>query len=174
MIRGMSTGTRTLLSRLFGLRLRGRAGKDSRITLLQEQLAAKDRRIVRLKRELARKGFEELSEGIRPENIVWIFGAPRTGSTWLSRMMGELEGHTRWNEPLVGALFGNLYYDRAPHRRGRNFVLGGKRETWLPAVRTFVLQVTRLKRPDVGDDHLVVKEPNGSIGAPLLMEALPE
>jgi hypothetical protein len=43
--------------------------------------------------------------GIRPENIVWIFGAGRTGSTWLSQMMGELEGHEVWFEPWVGALF---------------------------------------------------------------------
>src|SRR5947209_7472995 len=40
--------------------------------------------------------------GIRAENIVWIFGAGRTGSTWLSGMMGELGGHTVWFEPWVG------------------------------------------------------------------------
>ena len=53
------------------------------------------------------------SGGIRPENIVWIFGAARTGSTWLSRMMGELPGHAVWKEPLVGSLFGDFYYERA-------------------------------------------------------------
>jgi hypothetical protein len=93
----------------------------------------------------------------------------------LASMMEELKGHTVWREPLVGALFGNLYYVRAPHRRGGNFILGGERETWLPAVRSFVLQIVRLKRPDAtGNGYLVIKEPNGSIGAPLLMEALPE
>ncbi len=142
---------------------------------MQERLAAKERQIAGLKRELVQKGSTEASRGVKPENIVWIFGAARTGSTWLSRMMSELERHAVWREPLVGYLFGHLYYVRASHRRGRNLVLGGKRETWLPAVRAFLLQATHLKRPDVEeDDYLVVKEPNGSIGAPLLMEALPE
>jgi sulfotransferase family protein len=167
-------GVRTLLSRLESC-LRGRTEEDHQVASLQKQLAAKDRQIVRLRRELIHKDFGETAGGVKPENIVWIFGAPRTGSTWLSRMMGEIEGHTVWREPLVGALFGNLYYIRAPHRRGRNFVLGGKREAWLPAVRVFVLQTTRLRHPDVeGDGYLIIKEPNGSIGSPLLMEALPE
>ncbi len=121
------------------------------------------------------RGRAEEARGVKPENIVWIFGAGRTGSTWLSQMMGELEGHTVWPEPLLGALFGDLYYDRASDRRGRNFVLGGRHETWLPAVRSFVLQVTNLKYLDIErEGYLVIKEPNGSIGAPLLMEALPE
>jgi hypothetical protein len=157
----LTGGARKLLSRL-KLGLRERIGEDRRIVSLKKQLAAKDRQIGR-------------DTGITPENVIWIFGAARTGSTWLSRMMGELRGHTVWREPLVGELFGNLYYIRAPHRRGRNFVLGGKRETWLPAVRAFVLQVTHLKCPGLeGGGYLVIKEPNGSIGAPLLMEALPE
>jgi hypothetical protein len=170
----MVTEARALLSR-FKSRLRGRTEEDRQVASLQKQLAAKDRQIARLKRELVQKGSAEVFRGVKPENIVWIFGAGRTGSTWLSRMMGELEGQTVWREPLVGELFGHLYYIRAPHRRGRNFVLGGKHETWLPAVRAFVLQATRLKHPEVeGDSYLVIKEPNGSIGAPLLMKALPE
>ena len=52
---------------------------------------------------------------MEPEALIWIFGAARTGSTWLSRVMSELDGQEVRNEPLVGALFGNLYYDRARH-----------------------------------------------------------
>src|SRR4051812_20295774 len=48
--------------------------------------------------------------GIRAENVVWIFGSGRTGSTWLGSIMGEIKGQTVWREPLVGTLFGNLYY----------------------------------------------------------------
>jgi hypothetical protein len=50
------------------------------------------------------------ADGVNPENIVWIFGSGRSGSTWLSSMMGDLEGHALWGEPWVGALFGNYYY----------------------------------------------------------------
>jgi hypothetical protein len=118
--------------------------------------------------------------GIEPENIVWIFGAARTGSTWLSRMMGELPRHTVWREPLVGALFGDFYYERAAARvggRGRHHIMGdGYRGSWLPSVRDFVLKEAKSRFPRLARPgfYLVVKEPNGSSGAPLLMEALPE
>ena len=50
-------------------------------------------------------GKEGRDTAVKPENIVWIFGAGRTGSSWLSAMIGELEGHTVWFDPWVGALF---------------------------------------------------------------------
>ena len=118
--------------------------------------------------------------GIRAENVVWIFGTARTGSTWLSRMMGELEGHTVWLEPLVGALFGDLYYERAKHRIGKmgeHYILSdGYRGSWLGSIRTFVLKEAAGRFPQAAGPgrYLVIKEPNGSFGAPLLMEALPE
>jgi hypothetical protein len=143
------------------------------------RLARKGRGLgIMARRRLLGGGGE--ASGIRAENIVWIFGAARTGSTWLSRIMGELEGQTVWREPLVGALFGNLYYDRAKHligKQGKHYILGdGYRESWLDSIRTFVLKEATGRFPEaVGPDrYLVVKEPNGSLGAPLLMEALPE
>ncbi len=117
---------------------------------------------------------------MRPENIVWIFGSARTGSTWLSRMMGELRGQEVWNEPLVGALFGDFYYERAAPRigkRGKHHILGdGYRESWIPSIRAFVLKEAAARFPKLAgpDNYLIVKEPNGSLGAPLLMEAVPE
>ncbi len=116
--------------------------------------------------------------GIHPENIVWIFGHGRTGSTWLSRMMGDIEDHTVWFEPSVGDLFGSFYYTRARpgQRRSKIFVLGDRqRETWIESIRNFVLDGAEARFPKVGGEQfLIVKEPHGSIGAPLLMEALPE
>jgi hypothetical protein len=29
---------------------------------------------------------------INPENIIWILGSPRTGSTWLGQILGKPEG----------------------------------------------------------------------------------
>lgn len=121
----------------------------------------------------------EVPRGVRAENIVWIFGAARTGSTWLSRMMGELPGCEVWNEPLVGSLFGDFYYDRAGKRigkRGKHHILGdGYRESWMPSIRSFVLKEAAARFPRLGEaGYLVIKEPNGSFGAPLLSEALPE
>jgi hypothetical protein len=113
---------------------------------------------------------------IRAENVVWIFGAGRTGSSWLSRMMGELEGHEVWFEPWVGALF-DPYHLRLDERKGKHFILSPHyRKTWLGSIRGFVLDGARARFPQVGGEegYLVVKEPGGSVGAPLLMEAMPE
>src|SRR5215216_924593 len=115
--------------------------------------------------------------GLKPENLVWVFGTARTGSSWLSAMMGEMGGCSRWHEPLVGHLFGNLYYVRAGHRsEDEHFILGARyRELWLGMVRRFVLDSAAARFPEVaGVRYLIIKEPQGSMGAPLLMEALPE
>ena len=140
-----------------------------------QRVARKGRALTKKARRLPTGGGEV--GGIKPENIVWIFGTARTGSTWLSAMMGEIKGYTRWHEPLVGTLFGQLYYVRAGHRsKDEHFILGGDKEIWLNSIRTFVLDGATARFPETVDEggYLIVKEPQGSIGAPLLMEALPE
>ena len=147
------------------------------LLLLDEQR----RQIVEKERELAslraRSGGERAGDGgIKPDNIVWLFSDGRSGSTWLASMM-EAVGHAGWREPNVGTLFGNMYYVWSNEaQRGRSkFILGTLRESWLNSIRNFVLDEARARFPDLSaDDFLVVKEPYGSIGAPLLMQALPE
>ena len=78
---------------------------------------------------------------------------------------------------MVGLLFGYLYYLWADAKRyeTKHFIFGRYRESWLRSIRNFVLDEIRTRCPDLEEDeYLFVKEPNGSIGAPLLMEALPE
>ena len=158
------------------------ASRESEASARLKQAGQRIARKGRALRTQARRqpGGEEVVGGIRAENVIWIFGAARTGSTWLSRMMGEMKGQTVWREPLVGALFGNLYYDRAKHligKGGKHYILGdGYRDSWLDSMRTFVLKEASGRFPEAAgpDRYLVIKEPNGSFGAPLLMEALPE
>ena len=116
------------------------------------------------------------SGGIKPENIVWIFGSGRTGSTWLGRMMGDLEDHALWHEPYVGEIFGSAYYVRAwdrQHEREGYILSRPYRHVWLRSMRDLILDGARARYPDT-EGYLVIKEPHGSIAAPLLMEALPE
>jgi hypothetical protein len=82
-----------------------------------------------------------------------------------------------WNEPLVGQLFGRFYAEvprRQLNRKG--FILSeSRRKAWLDSLRHLVLGGAEALFPEVAEGgYLVVKEPNGSIGAPLLMEAMPE
>ncbi|WP_041328416.1 sulfotransferase family protein [Rubrobacter xylanophilus] len=140
----------------------------------EDEIAALRRRVARLERRLREL---EGGEHIAPGDMVWIFGAGRTGSTWLGRMMGGLPGYGFWNEPLIGYMFGHLYYNRGEYLHGsRGFLLGGDRKTWLPPMRRYILDAASAKFPRVARNswRLVIKEPHGSVGAPLIMEALPE
>jgi Sulfotransferase domain len=114
-------------------------------------------------------------EAVNPENMVWIFGAGRSGSTWLASMMGELEGHHVWFEPWVGALFDPDHL-RLEERKGRHFILSPHyKKTWLRSIRNFVLDGANVRFPEMTErEYLVAKEPGGSVGAVLLAEALPE
>jgi hypothetical protein len=145
---------------------------------LRREIEDKNRENARLQARLVAGDYDHLGGNVKPENMIWIFGSGRTGSSWLSTMMGDLKGHARWNEPYVGELFGTAYFVRAGDRmRGRkDFVLGeGYREAWLHSIRNFVLEGANVRFPGLDENsYLIVKEPNGSMGAPLLSEALPE
>jgi hypothetical protein len=151
------------------------------IERLTRLVAAKEDQIARLRDRLG-PGATKRKGRAKPENVVWIFGFGRSGSTWLSAMMADLEGHTLWREPLVGALFGNLYYNVSYYgievgealRNSPSFVLGSRKDIWVGLVRSFILDWAEARFPKLKEDILVIKEPNGSVGAPLLMEALPE
>ncbi len=88
------------------------------------KLARQEQELAALRAMLAKREAGGQAEGIRPENVVWVFGSGRTGSSWLTFMMGALPDHTRWNEPLIGYLFGHLYYERAwPRQDKKHFIL---------------------------------------------------
>ncbi len=152
------------------------ADQNGELEEARRLLASKDRELAELRERLITSGTGTGVGGVNPENVVWIFGSGRSGSTWLSSMMGDIEGHALWGEPWVGTLFGNFYHsvDERKHKAPQ-FIMGRRRETWLGSIRNFVLDGARANFPALGEDgYLIIKEPNGSIGAPLLMEALPE
>ena len=127
--------------------------------------------------QLGRPGPDPGAEGVNAANLVWIFCVARSGSTWLAGMMGELSGHKVWKEPRVGHLFGE-FYANTPRAKteSANFIMGEPtRGAWISSIRNFVLVGARHAFPRLGpEDYLVIKEPGGGVGAPFLMEALPE
>jgi hypothetical protein len=113
---------------------------------------------------------------LRADRLVWIFGTGRSGSTWLASMMGDMAGGRLWNEPLVGKLFGDFHSDARPKSlRSKNFVMADAHsQAWLEGIRLFVSRVADSRFPDVEEgEWIVVKEPNGSVGAPYLAAASP-
>lgn len=114
---------------------------------------------------------------VDPSKMVWIFGSGRSGSTWLRSMMAEMKGHAVWEEPMVGELFGGFYKKaQKGHKVSANYIMGDPtREGWLRSIRRFVVDGAGYAKPGLATNSwLVIKEPNGSAGAPLLMDALPE
>ena len=133
----------------------------------------------RLRGARLRGGLEgsEQATGVNPENVVWIFCTARSGSTWMRSMLDDLVDGEVWEEPKVGRLFGEFYSRAKPTQLGRtNYVLGEPtREAWTGALRDFVLRTAWASHPSVTPErYLIVKEPGGAVGAPLLMAALPE
>ena len=110
--------------------------------------------------------------GVAPENMIWIFGTGRTGSTWLAAMMEEPEGHEVWFEPRVGTVFDPQRFQR---HGGKHFILASQyKDVWLRSIRNFILDGANARFPELDGGYLAVKEPGGSVGAGLIMEALPE
>lgn len=112
-----------------------------------------------------------------PARIVWIFCTSRSGSSWLRAMLEDLLQCEVWEEPKVGRLFGEFHARAQEGQLGStNFILGDPtRPAWTGALRSFVLQTARAANPSLtAERYLIVKEPDGAVGAPLLMEALPE
>ncbi|HSL00736.1 MAG TPA: sulfotransferase [Rubrobacteraceae bacterium] len=149
------------------------AARYPRLAVLRRRLAAAS---LRSSQRIA-PGPESGPEGVDPSNIVWIFCVARSGSTWLAGMMGALPRHEVWREPRVGHLFGE-FYEGTPKEKTQsaNFIMGAPtRGAWISSIRHFVLVGARHAFPRLGlEDYLVIKEPGGGVGAPFLMEALPE
>jgi hypothetical protein len=153
----------------------------------RRRVEAQDRRIRELQGLTSAEGGGDARRGgaeagtklgnVDPQNIVWILGSPRTGSTWLSQILGELEGHAEWREPFFGVVLG--FRNNLAHREYVNsnqFLLGEPhRDVWVRSMRNLFLDVGRSKFPNIAPKHhLIVKEPNGSMSAPLILEAFPE
>jgi hypothetical protein len=150
----------------------------SKADSLKARARAERDRVARWARRRVAGGRASLpgSEDIEPRNIIWVFGAGRTGSTWLAAMMEEIEGHSVWFEPWVGALFDPNHL-RLEERKGKHFILSPHyKKTWRRSIRNLVLDGARARFPEaIGKGKfLAIKEPGGSAGAPLLVEALPE
>jgi len=129
--------------------------------------------------------------------VVWMLGSPRSGSTWLLYLLAEHDAVVPMNEPLIGWYLGpfmgdvpglssrdfdldNFTVRRSHEHKAPHFFATDFEDAWMPPL-TDLLRV-RLRAhvdrypPAVGADRalLVVKEPNGSQSADILLRAMPE
>jgi hypothetical protein len=128
--------------------------------------------------------------------VVWLFGSPRSGSTWLLQMAGEHPSIVTMNEPTIGYHLSpflsnepgyraeDLDLDTFTMRRvmegdSERFFAAEYADVWVPGLQRLINDRLRahLEREGGGkgpsDALLLVKEPNGSQSADLIMRAQP-
>jgi hypothetical protein len=128
--------------------------------------------------------------------LLWIFGSPRSGSTWVLHLLGSHSAVVPVDEPLIGLYLSPFLSDSpgwsAEELDSSNFSLRrvqGDRpdqffarefaHVWRPAlgrlVRERLLAHALRYQPEarLSRSIVAIKEPNGSQSADLIMESLP-
>ena len=124
--------------------------------------------------------FPPAPQGGFPEDrVVWVFGHPRSGTTWLGHLLADGLNLKMWNEPYLGQVLGfaNLLRDNEPARfQDPTFWMSEQQEAhWPASLNAFFMDViARQGGPAEGHAGLAIKEPNGTVVAPLLLKALPQ
>src|SRR5215216_5844739 len=109
------------------------------------------------------------------EKLVWIFGSPRTGSTWLMRLLAEASEIRTIDEtllplhlvPIAHRAEGGEYLEHGARAGDPNFFFARRYLDELrPELRELILRGLERQFRELGGgpDHqwIVVKEPNGS------------
>lgn len=138
----------------------------------------------------------QANSGRFESRLVWVFGSPRSGSTWLLNMLGRHPAVFPIYEPLIGWYLGPFHSDgpggdprslststftlrRVQANQENQFFAEQYSDVWLPNLarmmrERFFAQAVRgrgggWRMPQC----VVIKEPNGSQSADLIMRALP-
>ena len=128
--------------------------------------------------------------------LVWMFGSPRSGSTWLLRILSEHNAVVPVDEPLLGFYLGPFVSDlpgtdaramdvstftwrRVQTAKDGQFFAEEFADIWVKGLarltrERFYAHVGRKARgPGPRRRYVVIKEPNGSQSADVIMRALP-
>jgi len=123
----------------------------------------------------------------RERKLAWLVGSPRSGSTWLFRLLCDSPGIVGVPEPLIGmhlGVFASALGSRSSahtldrprivdnRRDDQYFFAAARADDWAPGLRRLVLERFRHDIPRSAR-FCVVHEPNGSEGTDVLTRALP-
>jgi hypothetical protein len=148
------------------------------------------------RRRLARRSRDGVDEAF-DSRLVWLFGSPRSGSTWVMRQLAGHPAVVPVNEPLIGQHLGPFFSDEpgiraedldssnfTPNRylrdAGQYFFAAEFRDVWVPHLGALIRArfhahaAARSSDVPLSETFLVIKEPHGSQAADLIMEALPQ
>jgi len=116
--------------------------------------------------------------GFAEDRVVWIFGHPRSGTTWLAQLLTDGLHLKLWNEPYLGQFlaFTNTLRENEPRRfEDPTFWMSHPQEAnWRASLHAFFTDViARQGGRARGFAGLAIKEPNGTVVAPLILQAMP-
>jgi len=117
--------------------------------------------------------------GFPEERVVWVFGHPRSGTTWLVQLLTDGLNLRLWNEPYLGQILGfaNLLKDNEPGRFDDPtfWMSHPQEENWRASLNALFMDViARQAGSAAGFAGLAIKEPNGTVVAPLIVKAMPQ
>ena len=123
--------------------------------------------------------LDEKQENILENNIIWIFSPPRSGTTWLKELLSD-QCHVI-DEPLIGYHVIGSSRDEAvqkrlidDHRKRDDYFFSERyKQSWKMYLRKMILMRIYAQVHDVSK-KIVIKEPNGSMGADILLDCMPK
>ena len=129
------------------------------------------------------KNISQLScdeELILEKNLVWIFASPRSGTTWLNNALLKFK-ILRLGEPLIGdhlaavRELGKTYIRKIEEHKDREsyFFSSQHKKVWQFFLRKLILNRINSQFKNL-DSKIIIKEPNGSMGADIISECLPQ
>ncbi len=128
--------------------------------------------------------------------MILQLGSPRSGSTWLMHLLSDHPAIVTVNEPLIGRYLGQFMCDlpgadaaeldtsnftlrRLQRDKASQFFSEAYSDVWLPALRSMMIERFHAQGARDGASIpaarrlILIKEPNGSESADVIMRALP-
>jgi len=115
------------------------------------------------------------------KNIVWIFGSPRSGTSWLALQLLSFDT-LQLNEPQIGFHLGtphpqitedfSRYFDIF-NKEPDYFFSKRYSNTWYYFLRKLILNRIQSQFQNVSK-KIIIKEPNGAIGVDIILNCLPD
>jgi len=116
-------------------------------------------------------------ESILEGNLVWIFGSPRSGTTWLARKLLKHTTHLM-DEPLIGTTLatvtgkGNHDWYQIHKARKDYFFSDEYSVLWKNFIKKMILNRIYCQFLSLSK-KIIIKEPNGSFGSNIISQCLP-
>jgi len=105
------------------------------------------------------------------QQICWILGSGRSGSTWLGTQLLKTNETLIWDEPYVGASFPMV--EQWQKNRGSNYFFSPKsQKSWKPLLKKLILNRVFYEFQTI-DKKIIVKEPNSGQGMGIILSSLP-